>query len=188
MYIAYRWRDRTLGRGELIVAIILISLLIAIFINKSLELFALTEERLVMSSVANMNTSLQFYSVLKLAGLIESEFSATMNPVELMQSAASSGNISNTSPYIGIAAQFEQYVPLANYLGELIDPDIEQLEKGNWYFDRQNNLLCYLPKYGMDNGSIQKYKVFINFEDMNTNNSYDINVDRFQSIYINKVN
>jgi general secretion pathway protein G len=36
--------------------------------------------------------------------------------------------------------------PPQNYLGELYSPDPELLERGNWYFDRSDKTLVYLPR------------------------------------------
>jgi prepilin-type N-terminal cleavage/methylation domain-containing protein len=34
--------------------------------------------------------------------------------------------------------------PPHNYLGELCDPDVQQLRRGSWYFDRCNSWLVYV--------------------------------------------
>ena len=122
MYIAYRWRDRVLGRGELVIAVILISLLLALLIDKTLELFSLTEEQLILTSITSMNTSLQLYSTLVAAGLIEKELSEQINPIVLVQSSSVDENIDSSNSYIGVAAQFKQSSPLTNYLGEFANP------------------------------------------------------------------
>ncbi len=187
MYLAYRWRDRNLGRGELIIAIILISTLIGFFVDKTIELFGIAEERLVATSVANMNTTLQLYAALHRAGYVK-EVTESINPLSLVQSASLNKDILSNGPYISVVGQFEQSRPVRNSLGELFDPDISSLEKGNWYFDKKNNVLSYLPKYIASDSKTINYRVILNYNDTNLNNSYDSGIDILESMYMKKVN
>lgn len=50
-----------------------------------------------------------------------------------------------------------------NYLGEYYSPDIKKLTKGNWYFDRSEKMLVYLPihqnSFAFDSLILLKFKV-----------------------------
>lgn len=144
MQLAYRWISRDLGRAEFVFAIIFISICLGTLINKSLHLFALAERHLVEATVVNIQTALQLQlaiqSIKNDTGIMI-EITEGMNPVTLMQSVPD-----DYEQYIGttlahVRAKQFSVMPLSNYLGEMFDPDIDALERGNWYFDHNGNLL-----------------------------------------------
>jgi len=184
MQIAYRWINRDLGKLEFVFAIIFISICLSALINKSLELFSLTEKRLVEATISNIQTALQLQlAVQSFNTSNEISLREGINPVNLMQSPPG-----DYKKYLGSGLEYIQakkvsIKPMPNYLGEMLDPDIESLERGNWYFDHNGKLLIYLVKHpeyltGKSNEFKElKFTVKLDYNDVNNNQIYEPKID-----------
>lgn len=189
MYLAYRWISRELGKFETICSILIISLLIGFVVNKSLQLFSLTERRLVEASVSNIKVALQLQAAIQSLGDIAGKIEITegMNPLDLMQSVPDDYDEYIGSALVSVRAKQFSVKPLTNYLGEFTDPDINLLERGNWYFDRHDNALVYLIKQSDYFGSTAtnfrelRYSVQLDYTDMDNNGHYDARIDQLKS-------
>ena len=195
MYIAYRWISRDLGKAETILSIILISVFLGIMVNKSLQLFALAERRLVQVSIVNMQTALRLQVAIQSLGerATSHKISEGMNPVVLVQSEPD-----DYEAYLGTSLDYvraRQYSikPLNNYLGEMYDPDVDSLERGNWYFDHKGKVLVYLFEHGelfsneQHSSSELRYRVHLRYEDLDKNRRYEYGSDRLISASLVKV-
>ena len=191
MHLAYRWIARDLGRAEIIISITVISIILGTFVNKSLQLFASAERHLVEATVTNIQTALKLQSAIQsiknntgnMIGITEG-----MNPVTLMQSVPDDYEqyVGSTLAYVR-AKQFS-VKPLSNYLGEMFDPEIESLERGNWYFDYNGNVLVYLVKHtelfgdrAADRTEL-RYTVHLDYTDIDNNQRYEAEKDVLSSV------
>lgn len=189
MYIAYRWISRDLGKGELVIAIILIGLVLGVLVDRSLQLFASAERRLVEASVTNMQTALQLQvAIQSLAdNPAKIQISDGMNPVILVQSLPDDYGQYVDSDLAQVRARQFAIRPLTNYLGEFYEPDMQLLEKGNWYFDHKDKTLVYLIEHSeffIDNESTVsalRYSVRLEYTDINKNRRYEPEIDRLDS-------
>lgn len=192
MNLAYRWISIELGKLEVICSIIILSIVIGIFLNKSLELFVLAERRLLEASVSNIQTALRLQTAIEsLNNDISSiKMTAGMNPLVLMQSVPDDYEQYIGSALVSIRAEQFSVKPLSNYLGEMFDPDIELLERGNWYFDRNGNLLIYLVNqndFFGDNASKLtelRYTVQLDYIDVDNNGYYETGIDKLKSAFL----
>jgi len=191
MQLAYRWISRDLGRAEFVFSIIFISICLGTLVNKSLQLFALAERHLVEATVTNIQTALRLQSAIQsiknnTGNMIE--ITEGMNPVILMQPVPDDYNqyVDTTVAYV--RAKQYSVTSLSNYLGEMFDPDIESLERGNWYFDYNGNLFIYLFKHreyfgGSAGGPTElRYSVQLDYTDVDNNQVYEAGKDILRSV------
>ncbi len=194
MQIAYRWINRDLGKLEFVFAIIFISICLGTLVNRSLELFSIAERRLVEATVSNIRTALQLQLAIQ-SIKIENAINITegMNPIKLMQSEPE-----DYQQYIGSGLEYVKarqisVKPITNYLGEMYDPDIETLERGNWYFDYNGNLLIYLFKHNeyfgdsADKVTELKYTVKLDYTDVDNNNLYEAGKDVLNGVSLDRI-
>lgn len=191
MQLAYRWISRDLGRAEFVFSIIIISIFLGTIINKSLQLFALAERNLVKASVINIQTALQLQSAIQSirnnnGNMIE--ITEGMNPVTLMQAVPDNYNQYVGSNLAYVRANQISVRPITNYLGEMYDPDIDSLDRGNWYFDYNGNLFIYLLKYSEYFGDSAggptelRYSVQLDYTDVDNNQLYEVGKDILKSV------
>lgn len=194
MYLAYRWVSRNLGRTEVIFFVIIVSIILGTGLNKTLELFSVAEKNLVKATVSNIKTALRLQTAIQ-ALEVSGEIKITegMNPIILMQSIPDDYEFNINSPVANVKLKQFSVKPLSNYLGEFYDPDINSLERGNWYFDYNGNLLIYLIKnreYLGDNANEPtelKYRVQLEYTDANNNEHYEAEVDKLNSASLVRV-
>lgn len=194
MYLAYRWVSRNLGRTEVIFFVIIVSIVLGTGLNKTLELFAVAEKHLVEATVSNIKTALRLQTAIQSLGIPgEVKITEGMNPVILMQSMPDDYEFDISSPVANVELKQFSVKPLTNYLGEFFDPDINSLERANWYFDYNGNLLIYLIKnrdYIGDNANEPtelKYRVQLDYTDVNNNEHYEAGVDKLNSASLVRV-
>lgn len=195
MQIAYRWLNRDLGKAEFLFSIIFISILLGMLINKSLSLFALAERHLVEATVSNIQTALNLQSAIQSITFDADdviEITEGMNPVKLMQSTPKDYNQYLDRKLAHVRAKQASVMPMSNYLGEMYDPDIETLERGNWYFDHYGNLLIYLFKhkeYFGDAGTVTElaYSIQLEYSDIDNNELYEAGKDTLNSASLVKI-
>jgi hypothetical protein len=197
MYIAGRWADRQLSRLELIIAVIILSVVLTVIIQKMLKVFAYAERSVLNTSVININTAMQY----RAAGYILR--GDDRNIVEMQ--AINPFTVVDIAP-VWLAPADAEPVPEAilvgaldipvpgNYLGELDDPDPTELDGGQWYFDTADNTLVYMvdnPEYfytSLPGPARIKLFVEIEFEDQNSNNRFDPAIDDYISIGLKATN
>jgi hypothetical protein len=193
MALSSRWYDRNLSKIELVAAIMLISIFIGVFAVRALKIFTLTEQTSVTLTINNMNTALKYKAIMALANnrLDELEELQQINPMQLVYagSEAYMKSTENLKNEVGHPPE----TTISNYIGELYDPDINDIEPGNWYFDRNVNLLIYRVRNteffysSIDGPGRIRYAVMLEYEDMNDNDRYDPAVDRFINIKIGNI-
>ncbi len=196
MEIAYRWISRDLGKLELVFSIILISILLYTFVNKSLSLFSIAEKKLVEVTVINIQTALNLHSAIQsIQKNTDNVVAITegMNPIHLLQSEPNNYNQYTGSKLDYVRANQASIKPMANYLGEMLDPDIEVLERGNWYFDHNGKYFIYLIKHkelfskNAGEPEVLKYFVRLNYNDIDNNQTYEASKDILESASFVKI-
>lgn len=117
------WR-RPLTRLEMALYAAIVSAALALFADQLVDYLELAERSSVDTTVARLNSSINVQLAYDMLGgrLIPLEASLRRNPFELAK------------------------MPQGNFLGELDDPDLSALERGNWVFDRTKSELVYLPR------------------------------------------
>jgi hypothetical protein len=193
MALSSRWYDRNLSKIELIAAVLLISIFIGVFAVRALKIFALAEQTSVTLTINNMNTALKYRAILAVANnrLDELEEMTQINPMQLVYT----GSETYTKTREDMKDEIEQppETTPSNYMGELYDPDINDIEPGNWYFDRGVNLLIYRVRNteffysSLDGPERIRYAVKVEYEDINNNDQYDPAEDRFMNIKIESI-
>ncbi len=148
MYLAHRWGDRNLTRLELVVSLLLVCLLVFFILQRSISVFAAAEKNHVNYTVANINSALQFKSFTYLTSdtiekLVEMNDS---NPMALMETESSSDLAQFYQQYRGSEEIIKQLylVESGNYIGELNNPNLSEIEKGSWFFDTSTRKLIYI--------------------------------------------
>lgn len=117
------WK-RPLTRLELALYAGLVGMAVIFFASRLLDYLELAERASMEMTVARVNSAISVHLAYEMLGgrLIYVEPALRRNPFELAK------------------------MPQTNYLGELDDPDLSTLERGNWVFDRQRAELVYLPR------------------------------------------
>ena len=191
MYIAGRWANRQLSRLELIIAVIILSVVLGMFMQYSIKVFAHAERSLLTSTVVNINTALQYH----VAGhVLRGDYGIIdklqdINPFTLVGGNPlwlDPGSVSPVPEEI-VAGMLTVRVP-ANYLGELDSPDPAGIEGGHWYFDTADNTLVYRvnnPEYfssSLSGPPRISFSVNVEYEDRNSNARFDPFIDEYKSI------
>jgi hypothetical protein len=192
MYLAGRWADRQLSRMEMILVVIVLALVLSYFMNYMLRMFAIAERSLLMSSIININTTLQYraagyalrgdYAVLDgFKGLNPFALDA-IDPEWLdntMNTDADMPRLPAGKVYLGVPP---------SYLGEFDDVNPDDIEPGSWYFNRQTRTLVYMIKNreffetGLPGPERVEFYVDIDYTDRNNNNQFDAEADEFRNI------
>ena len=119
-------RPRRASRGfsllELVLVIALISVLLAIAIDRLLLVKARAESTAMEQVLGTLRSAM------------------TIRVAELVARGriAEVATLARTDPMLLLAERPQ------NYLGELFGPDASTLEVGNWFFDTRDRVLCYL--------------------------------------------
>ena len=182
--------QRSLTRLELAMAAIVIFIIAAFFLKQVLLLSARAEQRFLEVSVININTSLHHHAaLLYLMGqrgeLVEMD---GMNPFQLMQTAVDVSVEVDKGKKIQAYTGIQYQVLPTKYQGEVAELDPDTIEPGNWVFDTGNGVLVYRVSndeffYSENNGSaIIRFRVTLNYEDRNSNDRYDPNVDIYLGV------
>lgn len=188
MYIAHRWSDRNLTRGELIVSLTMIAVLISVFSTYALRVFAVAERSAVYITISNINTALKF----------QANYAAYRNDWESLYKLESMNPMVFVTNIIGNSENAEsEYIDNKSletvsfnnrYIGEFNFATPELMDKGKWYFDKQNKELVYLVKntefFTADVDGVPRisFSINIEYDDVDGNGLFDGIVDRFKSI------
>lgn len=118
---------RTLGasRLELLIALIAISIVAALLLERLTRYQEYTEKTVMEATIANMRSGLR----VRVAELMIGGEMARM------------GELLRENPITWLAA------PLANYGGLLAQPDAGNARPGHWYFDAVRRQLVYFPQH-----------------------------------------
>jgi hypothetical protein len=197
MYLAGRWADRQLSRLELVIVVIVFSLILTVFIQYMLRVFAIAERSLMLNSITNMNTALQYNAAAyaltgNYAGLAAMQ---GMNPFALAGSNLGelTLNSGEPTPHQLLSGMVIMRVP-GNYIGELDSPDPADIEGGHWYFDTRDSILVYRvdnAEYFQSNlpGAPRvQFQVQIEYTDRNNNNEFDPGIDTYMGIRLRALN
>jgi len=158
------------GRGfsllELVIVIVLLSILLAVAIERLLLMKARAESSAMEQVVGTLRSAI------------------TIRVAELIARArvAEVSTLVRSNPMLLLAERPQ------NYLGELFGADPATLPAGNWYFDRRERALCYLVESADYFGSALPappracFAVEPVFEDANRNGRYDPAVDTLRGL------
>ena len=198
MYLAGRWADRQLSRLELVVVVIVLGLVLSVFLQHMLKMFALAERSLLANSVININSAIQYRAAgYALRGDYTSlEAMQGMNPFTM----------AGLDPPVWLNPESEIRMPQemlagiaimqvpGNYLGEMDNPDPAEIEGRHWYFDLRDRTLVYR----VDNAEYFDsnlpgpprviFAVEIEYEDYNTNNRFDPPADEYLGVRLQQLN
>lgn len=191
MELASRWLDRKLSWLEGVVAWLLIVLLIGLFSRYMLIIFSKTEKIMIERTVININSAINYTSAIaKLNNDIETINSLVyVNPMNFMSMNVTINELSSNS--INQPIHFTS--PPSNYKGEVLDDADPSLERGNWYFDVDGKFLFYkLRNDEFFETSIAgperiRFKVKMEYIDLNKDNRFDSYIDEFISIKLEPV-
>jgi general secretion pathway protein G len=154
---APRRASRGFSLLELVVVIVLISILLAVAI-----------ERLLLTKARAEGTAME-----QLVGTIRSAM--TIRVAELVAGA----HVPEVATLVGSNPILLLAEPPQNYLGQLFGPDPSILPSGGWYFDQRDRALCYLVESADYFQSALPappracFAVVLVFDDMNGNKRYD---------------
>lgn len=193
MYIAGRWADRQLTRMELVITVIILSLVFTVFIQHMLKMFTYAERSLLSNTVMNINTALNY----RVAGqIIRGDYGIfeqmkEFNPMELISASPMVSELNATVSLTKKEVAFTSQVQLpANYIGEMENPDHENIDGGSWYFDNVERTLIYR----VDNTEYFQsrlvgaprieFYIDIDYVDNDNNKQFDANIDTYQGIYL----
>jgi hypothetical protein len=198
MYLAHRWRDRNLTRLELVSALLLISLIIFFISKRALVVFVVAEKNHIDYTITNINTALQLktFSYLTRNNMESLLEMVDANPMRLMENESSENLVEFYQDYdqAGVAIKQLYAAGAGNYLGELFDPDINEIKKGSWYFDLATKKLVYIIKnhelFYTDLPGIERlvFSVNIYYDDVNVNNAYDYQIDKLNHVKLRAEN
>jgi hypothetical protein len=197
MYIAGRWADRQLSRLELVIAVIVISLVIYVLMQKMLKIFAAAERGLLTTTVVNINTAMQYRAAWYIlqGDQSELEIMQLMNPFVMGQidSALLKPEKTPGVPSQLLAGIVDVRLP-GNYLGEMDRANPDDIEGGRWYFDRQEQKLVYRVDndeyfYSSLSGPARvEFKVIIDYVDTNGDNRFNPQMDEYRNIRLRAMN
>lgn len=150
---------------ELVVVIVLISVLMAVAIERLLVMKAQSERAAMDQVLGSIRSGL----TIRLAELAVR--------ARLPQAFALAGK----NP-IAVLADRPQ-----NYLGELYGPDPATIAPGNWYFDSREGALCYVVEnaeyfQGRLKPPRARFRIEPVFEDVNGNGRFDAGTDLFRGL------
>ena len=196
MELAHRWRDRNLSRLEFIVSCMLIAIFIGLFVKHTLVVFARTEQTMVNTTIVNINSALQYQAAIAVmlgnTGFISR--SLVESPFKLLQSAQAAypDNIGKLTSRVNVPVNSFINAP-ANYIGEMDNPDPEQIKAGQWYYDRSDHTLNYRIRNtaffhdGVEGYPILKFRVVVNYNDRNGNGVFDQGIDTYNSMKLESI-
>ncbi|GEM_PF-2649019 len=192
MYIAHRWGDRNLTRIELVMALLVLAILIGSFSRHMFIVFARAEQRMINSTVININTALNYRSsIMVMRGNYDDlDVLIMMNPMEDMVSEPEINVSDDENENISLALSGSTISASIKYGGVIEYESIELIEKGKWYFEKNSHILFYTIQnaefFSTDvTGPARiRYKIEIDYEDKNNNGDYDSHTDNFHTVKI----
>ena len=170
--MSYRSRQKGFSLLELVIVIILISLLIVIAIDRLLVL-GVEAERV---------------SVAKIAGEIRSAMG-----IQVAKTIVEDGNLQKVGKLDKSNPMNMLAETPATYLGEYPAKEIQELEGGNWVFDKTNGELVYLVindgylKTTLPGRKRIRFQIQMVYEDKNRNKRFDAGVDSASGIRLKEL-
>ena len=116
------WRQRGYSLFELVCVILIVSVLLLVFLDRTLRYQAMAEKTSMEVTIMNMRSGLR----LRVAELMMADRTNEL------------GDLVQDNPIHWLAA------PPANYLGEIRNPQRASLPVNSWYFDPDRRELVYL--------------------------------------------
>ncbi len=173
-------------------AVIVFAVILSYFLNYMLRIFAIAERSLLMTSVININTSLQYRAAgYAMRGDYRGlESFKGINPFAL--DAIDPVWIGNTEQSVAGAPLLppgKVYMDVPpNYLGELDNVNPDDIKAGCWYFNIQARTLVYMVRNSeyfessLPGPDRVEFFVDIDYTDRNNNNQFDPTGDEFRNI------
>lgn len=158
--------ERGVSLFEFVVVVVIISILLAVGINKLIS-YQADAERVAMENVA---------------GVLRSALGLKFAELIVENRAAAAAALVDSNPMERLAE-----LP-ANYLGELDAPDPAGIEGGYWYFDRQGRALVYRVYHagyfsGEAGGPARvRFAIRLVYDDRNRNGVYDAGLDKIEGL------
>jgi len=154
-------RERASGFSllELVIVVVLISVLLAVAIDRLLAMKAMAERGALEQVVGTIRSGI------------------TIRLAELMVRNKDAMSLASTNPMLLLSERPQ------NYLGELFAPNPASLPPGNWYFDTHDGVLSYLVESAdyfqseLPAPARARFTIQPVYEDVNGNGRYDAGVD-----------
>jgi general secretion pathway protein G len=167
-------RERASGFSllELVIVVVLISVLLAVAIDRLLAMKAMAERGAVEQVV----------------GTIRSAITIRLADLAVRSRLPESASLAGTNPMLLLSERPQ------NYLGEFSAPDPASLAPGNWYFDSRDGVMCYLVEsadyFRTDvAGPVRAcFRLEPVFEDVNRNGRYDAGTDLLRGLRLAPLN
>lgn len=156
----------------------------------------MAEKAYVTATEVNINTALQYQAAnYYLRGQHELLKSMEgMNPFAMMIDMVSLEGAEGESLAVKkIIAETAGVTGPAAYIGELSDINLSEIEPGHWYFDANERMLVYIVNNrefflsALPGRARIRYRVLMDYEDINENNQYDESVDHFRAMKLKKL-
>ena len=194
--LAHRWIDRNLTRLELVISILLIAMTMGIFMKYVNSALAAAEKTMVATTVMNLDTALRYHAMINMLrnkpGILN--VMLTQSPFAVVQVTQQQ----YLKPENIVERKLEYSLKRlmatpANYVGEVIGSDSQDLSPGDWYFDIQDRTLNYLVRNrqyfqsGIEGFPGIKLKVTLIFKDMNGDSEYQHGIDRYITIKLEAI-
>ena len=151
---------------ELVVVIVLISVLLAVAIDRLLVMKAQAESRAMEQVVGNIRSAITIRIVTLL----------------VRSRTAEVADLAGSNPMLTLAETPQ------NYLGELFGPDPATLAPGSWYFDTRDRALVYLVESAdyfesrLGPPGRARFTILPVFEDRNGNGRFDRDADALRGM------
>jgi general secretion pathway protein G len=146
---------------ELVIVIVLISVLLAVAIERLLAMKAMAERSAIEQVVGTMRSAI----TIRLAELA------------IRGKLSDATSLAGTNPMLLLSERPQ------NYLGELFAPNPASLAAGHWYFDSRDGVLCYLVESadyfqsGLPGPARVRFSIQPVFDDVDRNGRYDAGID-----------
>ena len=193
MELAHRWGDRNLTKLELVIALTILTLLIGVFSHYSLIILSQAERSMINRTVININTALNVRASLAVMKGNFDELSILLNtnPMESMNTRLETDSLGDELTPLSLTLIEASVSSPANYGGVLLDDNSDVMEKGKWYYVKNENLVVYtLVNRGLladSNKDRIRFKIILDYNDKNSNGVFDSMIDEFNSIKLKPI-
>lgn len=188
MVLAHRWGARNLSKIELIVVILIFVIIIGVFSRYMLQVFSRAEQSMVNTSVMYINTALHYQAAL---AIMRNEYEKIellkkINPLEDIYSNSDTSDFSEKLN--NVLLKTVVVVKPTNYGGIYYPNQITSLEKGQWYFDLEENLVIYIIRNDeffdseLEGPSRLRFRIILDYDDLNANNQFEPDIDKFKTM------
>ena len=180
-------RSRELSRFESLLALIVVALVVYLLLARLDGLFARVEKARLTTSLAHMNTALTMVAA---AGLIRGDQSMIADLQDANPMALDDRSPTVTTNQTGANLDSSDD---GRYLGAFASPDPATMPPGKWYFDTVQGYLIYRVEAEeyfhttLSGAKRARFRVNLEFTDINGNGRFDANVDRFSAVSLDAV-